>query len=193
VSGAIYGGGQLETSGQIKTTATTASTSTSSGALVVDGGAGIAGALFVGGTANFAGKTTVTSTTKLQQILEKTTVSATGAGSTVQFDVLTQGVLFYTSNASGNWTLNVRGSSGATLNSIMATGEALTIAFLATQGGSAYYASGFTIDGSSVTPKYQGGSSFSSGNANSVDVYTYTIVKTADATFSVLAVQTKFA
>jgi hypothetical protein len=193
VSGAIYGGGQLQTTGQIKTTATTASTSTSSGALVVDGGAGIAGELFVGGAANFAAKTTLANTTKLQQILEKTTVSATAAGSTVQFDVLTQGVLYYTSNASGNWTLNVRGSSGTSLNSTMATGEAMTIAFMATQGGTAYYASGFSIDGSSVTPKYQGGTSFSSGNANSIDVYTYTIVKTADATFTVIAAQTRFA
>lgn len=124
---------------------------------------------------------------------ERTTVSATAATGTVNFDALTQGVLYYTSNASANWTLNVRGSSGATLNSILATGDAITVAFLVTQGTTAYYASGFTIDGTSVTPKYQGGTAFSAGNASSIDAYVYTIVKTASATFTVFASQTKFA
>ena len=124
---------------------------------------------------------------------ERTTVSATAATGTVNFDASTQGVLYYTSNASANWTLNVRGSSGATLNSILATGDAITIAFLVTQGSTAYYASGFTIDGTSVTPKYQGGTAFAAGNASSIDAYIYTIVKTANATFTVFASQTKFA
>lgn len=124
---------------------------------------------------------------------ERTTVSATAATGTVNFDVSTQGVLYYTSNASANWTLNVRGSSGATLNSILATGDAVTIAFLVTQGSTAYYASGFQIDGSAVTPKYQGGTAFAAGNASSIDAYVYTIVKTASATFTVFASQTKFA
>lgn len=124
---------------------------------------------------------------------EITTVSATAATGTVNFDALTQGVLYYTSNASANWTLNVRGSSGATLNSIMSNGDSITIAFLVTQGSTAYYASAFQIDGSAVTPKYQGGTAFSAGNASSIDAYVYTIVKTASATFTVFASQTKFA
>jgi hypothetical protein len=124
---------------------------------------------------------------------ERTTVSATAATGTVNFDALTQGVLYYTSNASANWTLNVRGSSSATLNSILATGDSITVAFLVTQGATAYYGSAFQIDGSSVTPKYQGGTAFTAGNASSIDAYTYTIVKTASATFTVFASQTKFA
>jgi hypothetical protein len=124
---------------------------------------------------------------------ERTTVSATAATGTVNFDAITQGVLYYTTNASANWTLNVRGSSGATLNSILATGDAITVAFLVTQGSTAYYASGFQIDGSAVTPKYQGGTAFAAGNVSSIDAYVYTIVKTASATFTVFASQTKFA
>jgi hypothetical protein len=124
---------------------------------------------------------------------ERTTVSATAATGTVNFDALTQGVLYYTSNASANWTLNVRGSSSATLNSILATGDSITVVFLVTQGSTAYYGSAFQIDGSSVTPKYQGGTAFTAGNASSIDAYTYTIVKTASATFTVFASQTKFA
>jgi hypothetical protein len=124
---------------------------------------------------------------------ERLTVSATAASSTVNFDALTQGILYYTSNATGNWTLNVRGDGSNTLNSILATGDSITIVFLATQGSTAYFANGFTIDGNAVTPKYQGGTAWSAGNTSSIDSYVYTIIKTASATFTVLASQTKFA
>jgi hypothetical protein len=110
---------------------------------------------------------------------ERMTISATAATGTINFDALTQGVLYYTSNASANWTLNVRGSSGATLSSILATGDAITVSFLVTNGSTAYYQTAFNIDGSAVTPKYSGGTAPASGNASSIDVYTYTIIKTA--------------
>ena len=124
---------------------------------------------------------------------ERTTIAATAATGTVNFDASTQAVLYYTSNASANWTLNIRGNSSTTLNSILATGDAITVAFLVTQGATAYYASGFQIDGSAVTPKYQGGTAFAAGNASSIDAYVYTIVKTGSAAFTVFASQTKFA
>ena len=102
--------------------------------------------------------------------------------------------MYYTSNASANWTLNVRASSGATLTSTLAVGDAVTIAFLVTQGTTAYYPSAHTIDGTSVTPKWQGGTAPTAGNASSTDAYVYTIIKTASTpTYLVLASQTKFA
>ena len=110
---------------------------------------------------------------------ERTTVSATAATGTVNYDASTQGVLYYTTNASANWTLNIRGASGVTLNSILAVGDAITVSFLVTNGSTAYYQTAFQIDGSAVTPKYSGGTAPASGNASSIDVYTYTIVKTA--------------
>jgi hypothetical protein len=118
---------------------------------------------------------------------ERTTVSATAATGTVNFDAQTQGVLYYTTNASGNWTLNVRGDSSTTLNSILATGDAITVSFLVTNGSTAYYQTAFNIDGttSGVTLEYSGGTVPASGNASSVDVYTYTIIKTASATYTV--------
>lgn len=129
----------------------------------------------------------------LKNASETTTVSATAAASTVNYDVLTQSVLYYTSNASGNWTLNLRGSSSTTLNSIMSIGQALTVVFMVTQASSNYYQSALTIDGTSVTPKWQGGTAVTSGNANGLDVYTLTVIKTANATFTVLETQTQFA
>ena len=116
---------------------------------------------------------------------ERTTVSATAAATTVNFDASTQGVLYYTSNATANWTLNIRGTSGATLDSILATGDAITVSFLVTNGSTAYYQTAFQIDGSAVTPKYSGGTAPASGNASSIDVYTYTIIKTASSTYTV--------
>jgi hypothetical protein len=125
---------------------------------------------------------------------ERLTVSATAATGTVNFDVLTQGVLYYTTNASGNWTLNVRGDgTPTTLNDSLATGDSITIVFLVTQGATAYYGSALTIDGNAVTPKYITGTAFTAGNASSIDSYVYTIIKTGSATFTVLASQTKFA
>ena len=124
---------------------------------------------------------------------ERLTVSATAATGTVNFDTNTQGVLYYTTNASGNWTLNVRGDGSTTLNNSLTTGDSITIVFLVTQGSTAYYSNAFTIDGTSVTPKYISGTAFSAGNASSIDSYVYTIIKTGSATFTVLASQTKFA
>ena len=123
---------------------------------------------------------------------ETTTVSATAATGTINYYVNSQSVLYYTTNASANWTLNVAFSSGTSLNTAMATGQTVTIAFMVTQGSTAYYASAMTIDGTSVTPKWQGGTAPTSGNASGVDIYTYSITKTASATYTVLASQTQF-
>lgn len=129
----------------------------------------------------------------LQTASETVTISATAATGTINYDVSTQSVLYYTSNASANWTTNFRGSSGTSLNSLMSTGQSITVAFLVTQGGTAYYNNVVQVDGSAVTPKWQGGTAPSAGNASSVDVYSYTIVKTGNAAFTIFASQTKFA
>ena len=129
---------------------------------------------------------------KFTNALELVTVSATAATGTINYDVTTQSVLYYTTNASANWTVNFRGSSGTSLDTAMATGEAITVVFLVSQGATAYYNNAITIDGTSVTPKYQGGTAWSSGNASGVDAYSYTIVKTGSATFTVFAAQTQF-
>jgi hypothetical protein len=128
----------------------------------------------------------------LTNAAEVATVSATAATGTINYDVTTQSVLYYTSNASANWTVNFRGSSGTSLNTLLSTGQCITVAFAVTQGTTAYYNSAVQVDGSAVTPKYQGGSAWTAGNASSIDVYTYTIIKTGSAAFTVLASQTQF-
>jgi hypothetical protein len=129
----------------------------------------------------------------LNDAAEVITISATAATGTINYDITTQSVLYYTSNASANWTVNFRGSSGTSLNTLMATGQSMTVTFLVTQGSTAYYNNAVQVDGSSVTPKYQGGTAWTAGNASSIDAYTYTIVKTGNAAFTVFAAQTRFA
>jgi hypothetical protein len=144
------------------------------------------------GLQTFAG-TSSNADLKTSNILETATISATAATGTIAYDVTTQSVLYYTSNASGDFTLNFRGSSGTSLNTIMSTGESLSVTFLVTNGSTAYYNSALQIDGSSVTPKWQGGTAPTSGSASAIDAYTYVIFKTGSAAFTVLASVTKFA
>ena len=141
---------------------------------------------------------TITGGTSTNSILvspeERTTVSATAATGTINFDAVTQSVLYYTTNATASWTLNIRGSSSATLSSMLAVGDAITVVFLNTNGATAYYPTVYQIDGSAVTPKWQGGTAPSAGNASSIDSYSLTIIKTAATpTYTVLGSQTKFA
>lgn len=113
----------------------------------------------------------------------------------VTLDVRTNAIHYYTVNASGNWTLNFRGDGSTTMNTFLSTGQAVTVVLLATQGGSAFYPTAFTIDGTAVgvTVDWLGGSAPTGGNATSVDSYSFTIVKTAASTYTVFASQSRFA
>jgi hypothetical protein len=123
---------------------------------------------------------------------EKITISATPATSTINFDCITQGILYYTTNATGNFTLNFRGNVSTTLNSIMAIGESLSVIFLNTNGSPAYYANVFQIDGTPITPKWSDGTAPSAGSLSAIDAYSFTIIKTASATYTTLASAGKF-
>jgi hypothetical protein len=123
---------------------------------------------------------------------EDVNVVASAATGTINFDVSTASVWYYTSNASANHTLNFRYSSGATLSSVLAVGDAITLVWLNTNGATAYYPNVIQIDGSAVTPKVP--AAISAGNASSIDAYVFTIIKTAATpTYTVLETQTKFA
>jgi hypothetical protein len=124
---------------------------------------------------------------------ERWTVTATAATGTVNLDVLSAGVYYSTASATGNWTLNVRGSSSTSLNTIMTTNDSITVVMFATQGSPAFYQTAFQIDGNAVTPKWQNGVAPAAGNANSIDIYSFTIVKTGSATFTAFGSQTRFA
>lgn len=124
----------------------------------------------------------------LTNAAEVATISATAATGTIAIYPSSQSILYFTSNASANWTVNLTFSVGTTLNTAMGTGEALTIVFLVTQGATPFYNTTVQVDGttSGVTTKWLGGAPIS-GVASGVDVYSYVVLKTGTATFSVFA------
>jgi hypothetical protein len=125
-------------------------------------------------------------------VRETTTIAAANATANVNFDVITQGVLVYTANASANTTINIRGNSTVSLNNYMANSQSVSAVFLSPQNGTPKYVSAYQIDGVGVTPLWQGGTAPTSGNANSTDVYVFTVIKTANAAYTVLGSQTQF-
>jgi len=123
---------------------------------------------------------------------ETANIQAVAATGVINYDINQQVVLYYTSSAIANWTLNIRGDQYTKLDSEMIVGQCITATHLVTTGATAYYNNVLQIDGVTVTPKWQGGTAPAAGNASSIDVYTYAIFKTGNATFTVLASQVQF-
>ena len=127
----------------------------------------------------------------LKGVEENINVVASAATGTINFDVDTASIWYYTSNATANHTLNFRYSSSVSLDTALPVGDSITLVWLNTNGATAYYPNAITIDGNSVTPKVP--AAITAGNASAIDAYSFTIIKTASATFTVLETQTKFA
>jgi hypothetical protein len=172
----------IATAGKVSNSATTAASANTASAIVARDASG-----------NFiAGKATL-ATADVTTVVETATISATAATGTINIDFSTNPTVYYTSNATANWTLNVRGTSSASLNSVLSTGQIATVTFLATNGATPYRPTVFQVDGSAITPKWMGGTAPSAGNASSIDSYTLAIIKTGSAAFTMLASQSRFA
>jgi hypothetical protein len=172
----------IATAGKVSNSATTAASANTASAIVARDASG-----------NFiAGKATL-ATADVTTVVETATISATAATGTINIDFSTNPTVYYTSNATANWTLNVRGTSSASLDSVLSTGQIATVTFLATNGATPYRPTVFQVDGSAITPKWMGGTAPSAGNASSIDSYTLAIIKTGSAAFTMLASQSRFA
>ena len=142
------------------------------------------------GTQTFNGSSSIFGTVLLDSA-ETVNVVAAAPSATTNFYVQSGSVQYYTSNAANNWTLNIAFSSGTSMNTALAIGQSVTFVLVTTQSTTAYYNSAVTIDGTSVTPKWIGGAP-TAGNASGLDVYRYAVVKTASATYTVLASLTQY-
>jgi hypothetical protein len=140
----------------------------------------------------FSGSTTAAGI-KFFNALEAATLTGVGSGGAINIDVTTQSIIFANANAIGNFTLNVRGNSTTTLNSLMAVGESITVVYMNQNGATPYYPTSFAVDGTTITPRWGGGTAPTGGNASSTDIYTITIFKTGSAAYIMLAQQSKFA
>ena len=120
----------------------------------------------------------------------------TGGGITSNYthQILTYGMVWYGStNAAGAWTFNVQGNGSTTLNSLMAIGETTTMTMYSANNNTANYMTAFKVDGSTITVKWAGGTAPSAATGSGTDVYSMTIMKTANATFTVFGNFTNFA
>lgn len=135
----------------------------------------------------------ILSNKELRSPTEITNIVASAATGTIPIYSETSTIWYYTSNATANHTLNFRRSVSATLDSVLSVGESITMIWMNTNGSTPYYPNVIQIDGSTVTPKWSGGTAPSVGNASSIDVYAFNILKTASATFVVLGSQSRFA
>ena len=139
------------------------------------------------------GRITANGETKIFGVFEGATISTTFITS-FTYDVLTQAVYFQNVNLGANFTVNLRGNASTALNAALNTGESATVALITKQGNTTYYNTSVLVDGTStnVTVVYQGGTAPTAGNASSNDVYTYTALKTAASTYTILAALTQF-
>ena len=133
-------------------------------------------------------------------IFEDCTISGTAMNGTVNHDVETANAGYY-SSVSGNWTYNIRWNSSTTLDSKMSNGEMICVTYITPVGGSSYYQTGFTIDGSSKTvqwvmnlPPVQAGGREAGDDAATTgfDVYSFAINKYSTNNYYILGSHTHF-
>ena len=163
--------------------------------VITSTGANITGTLNSTGKATFPGAST-TFGLALTSTVEKTTINATALTATTNFDLTTQTAMLLTTNALNNWILNFRASSGTTLNTALAVGESISAVISVQNGAAAYYNTAVQVDGTTagVTMRWQGSTGApGAGNINSLDIYTYAIMKTAASTYTIVASLTQFA
>ena len=140
-----------------------------------------------------AGVSTFQNTLILQQSLEKITIG-TSPSSTTNIDVLTSALHYYATSHSTGVTLEIRPSSSITdLDTLMSTGQSLTVVFIMKSGHVNGKVSALTIYGTSQTIKWFGGVAPSGSAGDALDAYTFTIIKTGTSTYTVLGSQSKFA
>lgn len=119
--------------------------------------------------------------------IENMSITSASVGYGINFDVLTSTFQYYTTATTGNFFINIRGNSATTLNSVLSVNQSISFVLLITNGSTGYYPYSFSIDGNAVTPKWLNGVSPVAANSSDIDAYSLTVIKTANATYTVLA------
>ena len=121
---------------------------------------------------------------------EKVNVTAGKLSDNLNIDLANGMVHLFTTAESTTSTPNIRVDASTSLNSVMTNGESVVVTLITTANASAYSAQ-ITIDGGAVTENWVGGSAPSDGGSSGVDIHSFTIIKTANATFTVIANHSK--
>ena len=107
------------------------------------------------------------------------------------YSLLDNSITFNTSAATGNVTLNFRGDSTTTLNSLLSTGTSITATYIMTTGITGYIVSAVNIDGIAQTINWV-------SNIVPYQIpltkmsFTFTIIKIATSSYTVLGSATRF-
>lgn len=125
-------------------------------------------------------------------IAETVTILPASISSFYRYNVTSQTIAYSTVAATSNFTVNITASDTTTLNNLLGVGQSISCVLMITNGSTGYYNTSVQVDGTTVAAKWQTGTAPTSGNSSAVDIYSYTIIKTASATFSAFASQTKF-
>ena len=128
--------------------------------------------------------------TTQKMLLEEVNVTAGKLSDNLNIDVENGMVHLFTTAESTTSTPNIRYNGSTALNARMSIGQSIVVTLITTANASAYSAN-ITIDGGAVTENWVGGSAPSDGGSSGVDIHTFTIIKTADATFTVIGNQSK--
>lgn len=136
----------------------------------------------------FTAKQTFNDFIVLKRALENVNIIADNpASGDNNINILTSLIHYFTSNNDVDWNINLRGDGSWSLDSLMFTGQAITVAIIVTNGATPYKHSALKIDGNAVTPQWLGSAAPSAGTASKRDTYTFTVIKTGSATFIVQA------
>jgi hypothetical protein len=148
-------------------------------------------------TDTMTNKTLSESTLKLavnQSPIEQWQVVAAAPTGTQNIDCSTSAAWYYTANTTTNFTVNLRGDGSTTFSSLLSVGESMSVVVAVQNASTARYLVGLTIDGASQTVLWAGDISPTAGNANSIDTYLLTVIKTnAAPAYTVFGQQVQFA
>jgi len=149
------------------------------------------------GNVEVTGRLDLQSSASVKEIFEKNVVSERSVTGEININILDGSLHNFTSNASGNFTFNIRADGNTTLNSFMLEKRSIVITTLIPMGASAYVISnpsttGFKIDGNAVVVKWIGSSPPSSGYSNAINSYTFAIIKNSTDNYTVLGTLSRF-
>jgi len=131
----------------------------------------------------------------LIRVLETANIYTTGVGGNVNIDVSNNTVYYFTSNTTANVTFNFRAnnSNGGNLDSLLSIGQSVSSAILLKQGATKYRANVY-IDSRLQSPFWLGNSApgYATTQQESIDTYSFNIIKTAANTYTILAANSNF-
>ena len=116
---------------------------------------------------------------------EKVVITAGKLSATPNINITNGMVHYFTTTEDATSTPNIYSSVG--INTEMAVGDTVSVTIISA-AASAGYSAKVSIDGvlTGITTSWVGGSAPSAGGASGLDIYSYQIIKTANATFTVI-------